>query len=241
MQIGALVLGAGRGERFRASGASSAAPKALALLAGRSLLAHSLRALAAAASVDVVLPVLSQDGLDRWPAVEAECGPLPGLRPPVLGGAERIDSVRCGLAGLGPSVDWVAVHDAARPLVRADEIDRVVAAARGGGAATLACPVSDTIHRATTDRTIAETPDRAGLWRALTPQVFRRDWLEAALAAALRDGLAATDDAGLVARQGHPVALVAAGAANPKITTAADLRAAEGLLADGVGGPGGAS
>ncbi len=231
MQVVALVLGAGRGERFRASGGDSAVPKALVPLAGKSLLERSIRAMARAPEVDAVLPVLSQEGLASWPTVAAQCADCVGLLDPVVGGRERTDSVRNGIADLPEDVRWVAVHDAARPMVSAADVSRVIAAAKEEGAALLACPVTDTIHRADAAGNVAETPVRKDLWAALTPQVFRRDWLEDALAgAAAAAGGPATDDADLVARLGHTVVLVAGDPANLKITTAADLRAAEARL-----------
>ncbi len=236
MTVAALVLGAGRGERFQASRArggvpgSAPLPKALVPLAGRSLLARSLLALAAAPVVELLQPVLSQDGIDRWEDVLAECGDLRGLVGPVLGGAERPDSVRCGLAALPAEVELVAVHDAARPLVRSVDVENVIAAARKHGAALLATPVTDTVHQVSQGR-ISGTPDRATLWAAATPQVFRRDWLAEALAAAAAEGIVGTDEAGLVARRGHPVEVVVGDASNRKITTEADRVAAASWLA----------
>ena len=231
MTVAVLVLGAGRGERFRASLASDAppsGPKVLTEIAGRSLLARSLERMAEAKCVDVVQPVLSDFAMDQWSALRAKLGVLGKLRDPVRGGRERVDSVRCGLAALEPAVDMVAVHDAARPLVPVVDIERVVAAAVAEGAAVLATPVTDTVHRVVRDL-IVETPRRSELWAAATPQAFRRDWLEAALEATL-DGAEATDDAGVVARLGHPVRVVRGDPGNIKITTEADRLAAEHRL-----------
>ena len=243
MTVAVLVLGAGRGERYRASlpsGAdvasdsarashqASVGGKVLAEIAGRTLLARSLVQVAAARGVDVVLPVLSGDALEHWPSIRAGLGAIDTLRDPVRGGLERIDSVRCGLEALEHAVDLVAVHDAARPLVPACDVERVIAVARAEGAALLATPVTDTIHRVADDR-IVETPRRSELWAAATPQAFRRDWLEAALAAGPGGG-EATDDAGLVARLGHPVRVVPGDPLNVKITTEADRLAAERRL-----------
>jgi 2-C-methyl-D-erythritol 4-phosphate cytidylyltransferase len=237
MTVAALVLGAGRGERFRASrdgvpGAASVAralPKALISLGGRSLLARSLAAFSAVPEVTVLQPVLSQDGLDVWSSQRPEWCEIEGLAAPVLGGAERQDSVRCGLSALPADIAWVAVHDAARPLVQAKDITRVVEAARVHGAALLATPVVDTIHRVENGQ-IVETPERASLWAAATPQVFRRDWLSEALLAAETAGIVGTDDAGLVARLGHRVEVVPGDASNLKVTTEADRLVAERWL-----------
>lgn len=147
-----------------------------------------------------------------------------------IGGAERTDSVAAGLEKLTDEVEFVAVHDAARPCVEEKSIDAVFAAAQQSGAAILATPVAATLKRAGGGKppTVSETVPREGLWQAQTPQVFRRDWLAEAYA---RQGDApATDDAQLVERLGHPVTLVPDSPLNIKITTRRDLRLAELIL-----------
>lgn len=142
----------------------------------------------------------------------------------VDGGAERCDSVAHALARVKPDVDFVAVHDAARPCLTQEWIDKVFAAAENSGAAILAIPVTATLKRVGPDKTVRETISRADLWEAQTPQVFRRDWL---LEAYQRRGdAAATDDAELVQRQGHRVSVVMGSSINVKITTKEDLRLA---------------
>jgi len=155
------------------------------------------------------------------------------VAPPVAGGARRRDSLCAGLAALPPQVSHVAVHDAARPMLRAADAARVVRAALAEGAALLAAPVADTIHQVRGAR-VAGTPPREQCWAAQTPQVFRRDWLDEALAAAGEAGEAAdTDEAALLARLGRPVRVVPGAPENLKITTAADLLAAEAWLRAG--------
>jgi 2-C-methyl-D-erythritol 4-phosphate cytidylyltransferase len=144
----------------------------------------------------------------------------------VAGGAERQDSVRCGLEALPAEVTHVAVHDAARPLVRPGDVTRVVRAARSCGAALLAVPVRDTIKRVESGRVVA-TPPRSECYAAQTPQVFRIDWLRDALAKADADGVRGTDDASLVERLGVAVEVVEGDPANLKITSAEDLALAE--------------
>jgi 2-C-methyl-D-erythritol 4-phosphate cytidylyltransferase len=138
--------------------------------------------------------------------------------------------VRCGLAALGPEVTHVAVHDAARPLVRPEDVSRAVRAAREHGAALLAVPAPDTIQRVVGGR-VVETPPRSECWVAQTPQVFRVDWLREALAKARAEGFHATDDAELVARLGVTVHVVEGHPRNVKITRADDLLAAGAWLA----------
>jgi 2-C-methyl-D-erythritol 4-phosphate cytidylyltransferase len=146
----------------------------------------------------------------------------------VDGGAQRVESVANALARVRPNVDFVAVHDAARPCFANEWIDRVFAAAEKTGAAILATPLRGTLKRAGRDHLIAETVDRRDLWEAQTPQVFRRQLLLDAYAK--RGNLNATDDAQLVENIGHPVTIVEGSPINLKITTREDLRLAEHAL-----------
>ncbi len=146
----------------------------------------------------------------------------------VTGGAERADTVQAGLARVSPQAEYIAVHDAARPLVSRAEIDAVFAAAVANGAAILGTPLTSTIKRVEAGR-ITETVDRSGLWAAQTPQVFERKLLEEAFAR--RDGFVATDEAQLVERIGHAAAIVEGSPLNFKITTQDDFRIAGALLA----------
>lgn len=242
MTVAALVVGAGRGERLRATlsgpawpeGGGTApdapVPKAFVRVGGRTLLARACEALAACEAVDRVVPVVPPGTEELARRSLAGVEPAAKLGAPVPGGAARQDSVRAGLEALPEGVELVAVHDAARPLVRPADVARVVAAARATGAALLAVPAADTLHRVEDDR-VVETPARRGLWAAQTPQVFRIDWLREALAKARADGIEGTDDAALVARLGVAVRVVEGDPANRKITTAADLAFAEAWLA----------
>jgi 2-C-methyl-D-erythritol 4-phosphate cytidylyltransferase len=157
----------------------------------------------------------------------------------VRGGPARSASVRNALAA--SQGDPVLVHDAARPFVTAELAQRclaMLAGDDGGGpcdAAIAAAPVTDTIKRAAADGTVRETLDRSELWAIQTPQVFRRAALERALDVPAEVLAAATDDASLVERAGGTVRVVPAPAENVKVTTPADLRAAERALRDRAG------
>jgi 2-C-methyl-D-erythritol 4-phosphate cytidylyltransferase len=129
-----------------------------------------------------------------------------------------------------PDLDFVAVHDAARPCLAEEWIDRVFAAAETSGAALLALPVTGTLKRVGANHQVLATVPRDNLWEAQTPQVFRRQLLMEAYAQ--RGKEAATDDAQLVERLGHPVTVVPGSPLNLKITTKEDLRfAAQALKA----------
>jgi 2-C-methyl-D-erythritol 4-phosphate cytidylyltransferase len=144
----------------------------------------------------------------------------------VEGGAERADSVRNALARVKADVDFVAVHDAARPLIVKKWVDTVFAAAEKSGAAIPAIPISSTVKRVESGR-IVETVSRKGLWAAQTPQVFARKLLMDAYAK--WDGGEATDEAQLVERLGHAVTIVEGSPLNIKITSQEDFRMAEAL------------
>lgn len=237
MTVAALLVGAGRGERYRASlpaAPERELPKALLRLGGRPLIVRAAAALAAAPEVDLVVPVVSAALLPELAREAPELARLPKLAAAVAGGAERQDSVRAGLAALPAHVHLVAVHDAARPLVRPEDVSRVIRAAEETGAAILAARATDTWKRVRDGR-IVDTLARAECFAAQTPQVFRVDWLREALAKADTEGVLATDDAALVERLGMAVHVVEGPAANLKITTAADLRLAEVLLAAATG------
>lgn len=223
MTAAALVVAAGRGERFGA-----AENKLLLPLAGRPVLVWTLLRLRACPRLTEFVIVAAER--DRE-AVAALSERALRDRPWQLatGGTTRSESVRSGLAALPANVDWVAIHDGARPLVAPALVERLLDAAQTVGAAIPALPVTDTIVRGRDDRLAAVVP-REGLFTVQTPQVFRRTLIEAAYASA--DG-PATDDATLVHRLGEPVRLVPGDPDNLKITVPADLERAERLLAAG--------
>ena len=160
-------------------------------------------------------------------ALIAEAAPLRVTPTVVAGGRERQDSVRAGLAAAGDT-ELIAIHDAARPFVRADVIRAVIHAARAHGAALAALPATDTVKRVHPDGWIESTPPRDRLWLAQTPQVFRAEVIRAAHAAPQADG--ATDDAQMIERSGARVYVVPGDPENRKITTPEDLRWAEWVL-----------
>ncbi|MFO0687342.1 MAG: 2-C-methyl-D-erythritol 4-phosphate cytidylyltransferase [Myxococcota bacterium] len=222
--VAALVLAAGRGERL-----GRGVPKAFVALAGRTLVERSIRALAASKRLARIVPVVAERDRAAFETIAAGLADVPCLASAVAGGAERQDSMRAGLASLPPEIGWVAVHDAARCLVDPHDVERVIEAAQATGAAILGVPVHDTLKRVEAGR-IVETPDRRAYWAAQTPQVFRRDWLEAATAAAVAAERQATDDAALVEALGHSVSIIEARSPNPKITRPEDLVTARALL-----------
>ena len=146
----------------------------------------------------------------------------------IEGGAQRTDSVQKALERVKDDIEFIAVHDAARPCIAEQWIDDVFAAAARDGAAILATPVQATLKRIDQKKHITETVNREGLWQAQTPQVFRRKLLIEAYAK--RGQGAVTDDAQLVERLGHAVTIVPCSPLNLKITTRDDLKLAEQVL-----------
>jgi 2-C-methyl-D-erythritol 4-phosphate cytidylyltransferase len=148
----------------------------------------------------------------------------------IAGGAERGDSVRNALAAVPMDAEIVLVHDAARPLVSAEVIERCIAAAAEGRSAIAGVPIVDTIKEVDEDGRIVSTPDRRTLWAAQTPQAFPAEVLRDAHARATIDRISTTDDAALVARYGGTVMVVEGSTDNIKVTTPSDLAIAEELI-----------
>jgi 2-C-methyl-D-erythritol 4-phosphate cytidylyltransferase / 2-C-methyl-D-erythritol 2,4-cyclodiphosphate synthase len=231
----AVVPAAGRGERF-ASAANLSIPKQYTALLGKSVLEWSLRALLAEPRIHGIVVVLAA-GDERWSEV-ARSLDSPKLLT-TIGGAHRQDSVMNGLEYLAPTVqadDWILVHDAARPCLSGKEVSALCdalekhpreAAGKIAGV-VLAAPIVDTVKRELPNG--LETVDRAGLWRALTPQVFAYADLRRALQDAARDRFAVTDEAQAMERLGVRAALVPGSPFNIKVTRAEDLELAAAIL-----------
>jgi 2-C-methyl-D-erythritol 4-phosphate cytidylyltransferase len=219
----AIIPAAGAGARL-----GRGRPKAYLSLAGVPLLVHTARALGRVPSVRGLVMVVPPDRVERTRRLLARHG-VRRVLAVVPGGSERQESVRRGLEAVPARTGWVVVHDAARPFCPVRLVESTLRAARGTGAALCGLPVGDTLKRVR-DRAVAGTVDRAGLWVAQTPQVFRRALLLEAHDKARRDGLAGTDDAALVERLGVPVRVVPGLPENIKITTPADLTLARRWL-----------
>lgn len=204
--------------------------KALLSLAGEPVVLRSARALLCAPAVRGLVVVARPD--DRA-ALERALAPVATrVTAYAVGGAERVDSVRAGVAAVPAEAEVILVHDAARCLVRPARVEEVARTAAREGAAVLAVRVRDTIKRSTDGRAVDVTLPRAELWAAQTPQGVRAGLLRDALACAAAEGFVPTDDVALVERYGGAqVALVEGDDDNVKLTSPADLAIAEGLLA----------
>lgn len=212
----AVLVAAGQGTRFGKA-------KQFAALAGKPVLRWSAEALLSAGADPLVVVVAS----GQKDACHAALHGLEGYRV-VAGGQSRHDSVRNGLAALGPdAADAVLIHDAARPFLDAQVIEAVLAALETAPAALPALPLTDTIKRAADGRVI-ETVPRDHLWRAQTPQGFHRLALMTALAAWRGDD--PSDEVRVMEDAGHPVALVPGSARLLKLTHQEDMAMAEALV-----------
>lgn len=219
----AIVAAAGAGERLRAGKV-----KALVALNGKPLILYALEVLERCAAVYSVILVTPADSQAEVEAL-LEQHALTKVKRVIPGGAARADSVRNGMAALDDDTEYVLIHDAARPLIDPALVERIITAAYAGGAAIAAMPVKPTIKQVDpVTMTITATPERRALWEAQTPQVFERALLERARQAA--GDTPVTDEAMLVERIGHKVAVVEGSYQNLKVTTSEDLICAEALL-----------
>lgn len=224
--VGAIIVGAGRGERM------GGVDKVFAPLGGKPLLAYSVAAFQASRLIHFIVIVLNERNVEqgralvrdsRWNKVVAV----------ITGGERRQDSTRAGIAAL-PGCDLVAVHDAARPFVTTDLIRRGVEVANSHSAAIAAMPVKETIKQVRDDGLVLRTPPRETLWAAQTPQIARRAALARALDRAQETGQTVTDEAGALEAAGESVMVFAGSYSNIKVTTPEDLILAAALLEAGI-------
>lgn len=221
----AVIVAAGRGERLGGD-----RPKAFAKLAGRVLLAESLERFEDSDWIDSIV-LVAPEGWEEPAILLAEEIGAAKVTSCVPGGATRAESVREGAAEVPKDAAVILVHDAARPFVPEELLERVLAPlGEGWDGAVPALPVADTLKRADEEATVTETVDREGLYAVQTPQAFLAPVLRSALAGDLAD---ASDCSSLVERQGGRVRLVEGDARLLKVTNESDLALVESLLAAG--------
>lgn len=220
-----MIPAAGRGRRM-----GEATPKQYLPLAGRTVIDHTLACFTAHPRITGIVVAIAADDAE-WPRH------VPQAEKPVhvvTGGAERCYSVQNAMAFLADKVsadDWVLVHDAARPCLHSGDLDRLLENfMQDSVGGILAIPLADTLKRADADGKITATVERSGLWRALTPQMFRFGLLQAALNSVLAAGQSVTDEAAAMEAAGYPVRLLEGRPDNIKITTPADLVLAASVL-----------
>ena len=204
--------------------------KQLVLFGGAPVLIHTLQRIGSCPSVREIIVVTREQSIPVLHQMVADFG-LQKIRTIVTGGQTRQQSVRNGFREISAQSQFVAIHDGARPLVRPEDVEACIAAARESGAATLGVQVKDTIKQVDESGKIVSTPDRSVLYAAQTPQVFSvASYGIAAEKADIADR-DFTDDCQLMEYAGMPVRMVKGSYDNIKITTPEDLAIAEGLLA----------
>ena len=216
----AVVVGAGAGSRFGGD-------KLSIILAGKPLLAWSLLALEQTPAISSIVVVAPSGGEEKFREIAMKAG-ITKLQAVIAGGAHRHESVARGLKALPSTVELVAIHDAARPLIQPELITRCLQAAALIGASVAAVPVTDTLHQSDQEQCAVKTVDRAGLWAMQTPQVFRMAPLSKLLSEITTDK--PTDEVSVVLAAGWRVPFVENLKPNLKITWPDDLATAEAIL-----------
>jgi len=220
--ITAIIVAAGDSRRMGFD-------KLFAAIARKPVIAHTIRAFDRASSVDGIIVVAREDRHDEIKTIVRDEN-FKKVRSIIPGGRRRQDSVRAGLDHLESSARYVAVHDAARPSVTPEQIERVFAQAQIHGAAALAEPINDTLKRADADLVVTEAVDRHQLYAMQTPQIFERQLIEEAYRAVYAEDTSVTDEVSAVERLGGKIALVLNDDFNFKITYPRDLPLAEFVL-----------
>jgi 2-C-methyl-D-erythritol 4-phosphate cytidylyltransferase len=218
----AIIVAAGRSRRMGFD-------KLFAIIAGRPVIAHAINAFEQAGSVAEIIVVAGEDRHDEIRKMSRD-ERFKKVRSIITGGERRQDSVRAGLENLSSDARYVAVHDAARPLVRPEQIERVFEQCRVHGAAVLAEPISDTLKRVDVDLMVAGSVDRYQLYAMQTPQIFESALIEEAYRAVFANRVSVTDEVSAVERLGRKVFLVPTEDFNFKITYPRDLALAEFVL-----------
>ena len=203
--------------------------KLFATIVGRPVIAHTIGAFERAGSVGEIIVIGREDRLDEIKAIVRDEN-FKKVRSIVPGGKHRQDSVRAGLDHLAAGAKYVAVHDAARPLITPEQIECVLEQCRMHAAASLAEPISDTLKYADSEFFVTGPVDRHQLYAMQTPQVFERPLIEDAYRAVYAENVSVTDEVSAVERLGRKVILVPNKDLNFKITYPRDLNLAEFVL-----------
>ena len=221
--LSAIIVAAGNSQRMGFD-------KLFALLNDKPVVAHTISAFENADCVGEIVVVGRGDRVGELEELVRQSA-FRKVVQVIAGGEQRQDSVRQGLERIGDGAHYVAVHDAARPLITPEQIARVLSAAREHGAAALAEPVTDTLKRADENSLVTGGVSREGLFAMQTPQIFERDLLRAAYQTIQKKSLTVTDEVSAVEQHGGKVVLVSNDDWNVKITYPRDLLLAQSALA----------
>ena len=218
-ECAAVLLAAGKSRRLGFD-------KILTPIAGKPVVQYSLEVLRDTESVGVIVIVTRPDMMEPLGHIVDQLG----IEKPVEmieGGKERQDSVYAGLCHLKDQAKYVAIHDAARPLITVEMMDKVLAKAKEVGGAICGQPATDTLKRSSREDEIVETVERADIWTVQTPQIFTLELIRSAYEKIQKEGFSITDDASAVEAMGGKIALVDAGVWNLKITRQQDWEVIE--------------
>ncbi|PYJ87547.1 MAG: 2-C-methyl-D-erythritol 4-phosphate cytidylyltransferase [Verrucomicrobia bacterium] len=204
--------------------------KLLALLGDRPVLAHTIDAFERTESVNEIILMARPERVSEFEELVRQ-NVFRKVRDVIPGGERRQDSVRAGLERVSAETTFIAVHDAARPLVTPEQVERVFALARAHGGAALAEPITSTLKRADENRVVTGGVPRENLYAMQTPQIFARDLLDRAYAAVAANKLSVTDEVSAVEHLGEKVVLLPNEEWNIKITYPRDLLLAQAALA----------
>ena len=222
--VSAIIVAAGQSRRMGGD-----TNKQFILIDGVPVIVRTLKAFEIAERIREVVIAARQEDIPQMYALIQDYE-ITKVKQIITGGETRQESVFRAIAQVDENVDFFAIHDGARPLIRPQEIDLAVSAAVEHGAAALGVPVKDTVKQVDADGKIVDTPERSTLWAVQTPQVFSRALYLRASEQAGEAAAQLTDDCQLIERTGAPVYLVRGAYANLKITTPEDVFAAEGIL-----------
>ena len=203
--------------------------KLFAVIAGEPVIAHTIRAFDRAGSISEIVVVARKERHDEIRKISRDAG-FKKVRSVVPGGERRQDSVRAGLDQIDGEAKYVAVHDAARPLITPEQIERAFEQCCVHGSAALAQPVNDTLKRADADLLVVGLVDRHQLYAMQTPQIFERKLIGDAYRNVYAENASVTDEVSAVERLGHKIALVLNDDFNFKITYPRDLPLADFIL-----------
>lgn len=217
MKVGLILLAGGKGTRM-----GLGIPKQYYKLAGQPVALHSLAVFEKIALIEQVVVVAEPEFHHLFPKYEFAA---PGER--------RQDSVWNGLQKMDPSIDYICVHDAARPFITVDLVENLLEEAFKTGAAAAAVPLKFSVKQADEHGKVQRSLDRSTIWEMQTPQIVRKDLLLNGFKIAQEQNLTVTDDVGLVELFDHPVQLVKGSYQNLKLTTPEDIQLAE-LYANGL-------
>jgi 2-C-methyl-D-erythritol 4-phosphate cytidylyltransferase len=220
--LSAIIVAAGDSRRMGFD-------KLFATIAGRPVIAHTIDAFERAGCVDEIIVVTREDRRAEIKTIVRNEN-FKKVRPIIPGGKHRQDSVRAGLGQLAPDSRYVAIHDAARPLITAEQIESVFEQCRIHAAASLAEPISDTLKYADAEFFVTAPVDRHQLYAMQTPQIFERQLIEDAYRAVYAENASVTDEVSAIERLGHMIILIPNKDLNFKITYPRDLALAEFVL-----------